>query len=110
MGVQVLLDHGASLEYSDLGITYPNNAIFGWDQEALELLLAVGGEKMVRQLHMHQKPANALFRVALWVFRMMYYSGDRRWWVYIMASTKGNTGLHAAVTGDTYAMTKAVLR
>jgi ankyrin repeat protein len=106
--LRLLVDRGASLETCPAGVTYLNLAIFGWDIEAFEMILSLGGQQSIDTINVPQKPANAFIRRVLWLFRLMYYAGDKRWWVHIMATTKGNTTLHAAAM-NSLAMTKSVL-
>jgi hypothetical protein len=107
---KLFIDRGASMEIQPTGHTNLNPAMFGWDTEALEMLLKVGGQQMIDQIHGKVIPANAFFRRIMWLFRLIYYSGDKRLWMYIVASTKGNTSLHAAVLGGEYSMVKITLR
>jgi ankyrin repeat protein len=108
--VKLLVDRGASLETSAGGVTYLNFAIFGWDIEAFEMILSLGGQRSIDTMYVPQKMANAFIRRVMWLFRLVYYSGDQRWWVFVMATTKGNTTLSAAVSHSSLAVTKVVLR
>jgi hypothetical protein len=108
--VKLFVDRGGSLETSAFGVTYLNQAIFGFDIEAFQTILSLGGQQSIDTMYVPQEPADAFMRRVFWIFRLLYYSGDRRWWVYIEASTKGNTTLHAAAFSDCLAATKLVLR
>jgi hypothetical protein len=107
--VKLLVDRGATLETCGYGITYLNSAMFGWDIEAFEMILSLGGQRTIDTMYIPQKPVNAFFRRVLWILRLMYYSGDQRWWVFVMATTVGNTTLSAAVV-HSLALTKLALR
>jgi hypothetical protein len=106
---KLLVDRGAGLETCPCGVTYLNAAVFGWDVEAFEMILSLGGQQSIDTMHIPQKPASAFIRRVWRLFRFLYYAGDQRWWVYIMATSKGNVTLHAAAM-HSLAMTKSVLR
>jgi ankyrin repeat protein len=109
--VKLLVDRGASCIFCHgIGCSYTVAAIAGYDHEALEMLLLLGGQQSIDSMHVPQKPANALIRNVYWLFRLLYYAGDRRWWVFIMASAIGSTTLGYAAMFGSLAATKVVLR
>jgi ankyrin repeat protein len=107
--VKLLVDRGATLETCAMGIPYLQSAIFGWDIEAFEMILSLGGQQSIDTLHFAQKPINGFSRRVMWILRLLYYAGDRRWWVFAGAVAVGHTTLHAAAFFS-LAATKSVLR
>jgi hypothetical protein len=77
--VKCLIDCGASLATPPSGTPMVNNAIFGSDTDALEAILSAGGQAAIDTMYIPQAPVNAFLRRILWIFRLVYYSGDRRW-------------------------------
>jgi ankyrin repeat protein len=107
--VKLLVNRGASLKTNLSGVTNLNYAIFGWDIDAFSTIISLGGQASIDTMHVPQKPVNAFLRRFWWLFRMLYYAGDQRWWVFVLATGKGNTTLLAASLYS-LAMTKTALR
>jgi ankyrin repeat protein len=108
--VKLLVDRGASCIFCHgIGCSYTIAAIAGWDHEALEMVLLLGGQQSIDTLYAPQKPANAVIRWLYTISRLFYYAGDRRWWVFSLAIAIGNTALGYAAMFS-LAATKVVLR
>jgi hypothetical protein len=80
--LKCLVDCGATLATPPSGTPYTNGTIFGYGAKSLEFILSVGGQAAIDTLAIPQctgKDVDPFMRKMLWMFRLIYYSGDRRW-------------------------------
>jgi hypothetical protein len=105
---KLLIDRGASIEVDGFGQVLVTKAALVGDTEAIRMLFGLS-QRARDQVHIPNLPTNAFFRRILWIFRLIYYSGDSRYWVYCFAATHGVAPLHGAAMNGNYASLKLLL-
>jgi ankyrin repeat protein len=104
--VKLLLGYGAAIGPDGGGQQMLTKAAIAGDIDVVRMLIAIKGQEVLDQVHIPNAITDPFLQKIIWMFRMMYYCGDRRYWVYAMGCTKGATALTVCILCSSYAVAK----
>jgi hypothetical protein len=107
--VKLLIDYGATIEADGVGQQIMTKASIAGDIDVMRMLISLKGQEALDQVHIPNKMTDPLLRTMMYLFRVMYYFGDRRYWVYALATTEGSSAMCVSATCCTYAVAKELL-